>query len=397
MKILHVISSLSPRSGGPTTVILTLAQEQARQGHDVVICATNADNPSGTLPVKTDRPLYYNGVTIWYFSIYYFFPLCISKTLIKWVNNNIRSFDIVHVHGLYRFPPTYSAWKSKSVGIPFIIRPHGNLDPFLMKQSRYCFPLKKIYEHLFDIPNLNHAAAIHYTSDEEAQQALPLGLSSKPMVMPNGIDWQSYKHLPSKGIFRHSIGITKRQKLVLFLGRINFKKGLDLLIPALGHVSKKIPDVHLAIVGPDNDHYLEKVRQWCKAQHIEANVSFVGYLDPDKAREAYIDANIFVLPSYSENFGMTVVEAMACGCPVIISDRVNIWKDVKKADAGLVVGLDSQELAGAITKMLTDMQSSQAMGLRGRQAAAMKYAWPPIVRQLTEAYCELIKTAQCPH
>ena len=162
------------------------------------------------------------------------------------------------------------------------------------------------------------------------------------------------------------------------------------MIPAMRLVAQKIPDVHLAIVGPDNDHYKEKVKHWCKTQHIENKVSFEDFLDFEATKQAYVDADLFVLPSYTENFGMVVVEAMACGCPVIISNRVNIWREIQQANAGLVVDLDIRKLAEAITRTLTDKEAASEMGLRGRKAAEKKYAWPDIVKQLTGVYEELI-------
>ncbi len=277
------------------------------------------------------------------------------------------------------------------VGVPYLIRPHGSLNPLLYKQSHYSLALKRLYERLFEFPNLNNASAIHYTSNAELNSALFLGINSTPVVISNGIDWPPYHHLPENGAFRKQLNLDKNAPLILFLGRINFVKGLDLLIPALARIARSIPDVHLSVVGPDNDDYGRNVKKWCQNQQVENNVSFEGYVSPDIARQAYVDADVFVLPSYTENFGMTVVEAMACGCPVVISDRVNIWRDVHDAGAGLVVGLNSDQLAEAIVKLLKDKDAATAMGQRGRHTAKKKYAWPNIVGQLTGVYQELIK------
>ena len=165
MRILHVIQNMSPRHGGPVTVLKALARAQALAGLDVTLCTTNEDCPVGKLDVPNHAPVIEDGVIIWYHRVN-FFPLVFSITLAKWLKREIAGFDIVHIHGLYRFPSTYAAWCARKGRVPYLIMPHGSLDPFLYKQSRYSLLLKRIYERLFDIPNLSHAAAIHYTAEE---------------------------------------------------------------------------------------------------------------------------------------------------------------------------------------------------------------------------------------
>ena len=135
---------------------------------------------------------------------------------------------------------------------------------------------------------------------------------------------------PPRVTFASELRLNDQTPLVLFLGRINFKKGLDLLVPAFGRVVQKHPDARLAVVGPDNEGYGLKVRRWCEEQGIQDKVFFVDHLGFEKVKEAYVDADVFVLPSYTENFGLTVVEAMACGTPVVISDQVNIWREFRR-------------------------------------------------------------------
>jgi len=392
MRILHVIQNMSPRHGGPVTVLKALARAQAHAGLDVALCTTNEDCPAGKMDVRNHAPVIEDGVTIWYHRVN-FFPLVFSVTLAKWLKKEIAGFDIVHIHGLYRFPSTYAAWCARKRRIPYLIMPHGSLDPFLYKQSRYSLLLKRIYERFFDIPNLNHAAAIHYTAEEEAERTAFLGLCAKPVIVPNGIDWEFYKNLPARGFFRGRLGLNDKTPLVLFLGRINFKKGLDLLVPAFSQVLQEYPGARLAIVGPDNEGYGFKVRLWCGEQGITDKVLFVDYMGPEEVKQAYVDADVFVLPSYTENFGMTVVEAMACACPVVISDQVNIWREIQEEEAGLVVGLEPREIANAICRVLADKDAAKVMGSRGRMAAEERYAWPRIVEQLTEIYQGLIEDA----
>jgi len=369
-------------------VVRALSRYQARYRINVTVCTTLWDNTSDTR--TTDKPeTFDNGVTFKYFQAWS--PLLFSFSMNKWFCENLRSYDIVHIHGLYRFPVTSAAWWARKVGVPYLIRPHGSLDPFFYKQSRYNVFLKRIYERFFDFPNLNHASAIHYTNKEEQQRAAFLKLNAKPVIIPNGIDWENYLRLPPTGSFRRYLGIDSQTPLVLFLGRMNFVKGLDLLVPAFCGVVQQHPDARLAVVGPDNENYCSMVRRWCVEQGILNHVFFVDHFGLEKVKEAYVDADVFVLPSYTESFGLTVVEAMACGTPVIISNQVNICQEVQEAGAGIVVRLDSREVADAICRLLADQWAAKAMGTCGRVAAKKSYTWPRVVKQLTQVYKALIE------
>ena len=174
--------------------------------------------------------------------------------------------------------------------------------------------------------------------------------------------------------------------VVLFLGRLNFKKGLDLLIPAFDQLRRSHRDAHLAIVGPDSEGYGAKVRGWVRERNLGESVHFVDHLDGGEVLEAYVDADVFVLPSYTENFGLTVVEAMASGTPVIISDRVNIHREIAAAGAGLVTRCDADEMTEAIISLLRDAGRRQEMGEAGRRTARERYNWPPIIQALTREY-----------
>ena len=395
LNILHVVSIVAPSYGGSGIASLLMAQNQAKAGHKVAIYTTNVDFPSGTHIEPSNEPVIKNGVLIWHFSVQ-FRPFLVSIPFWMRLRGTIMSYDIIHIHGLYRFPVMSVALLARRVGVPYLIMPHGSLDPFLFNQSQHSLILKKISEKLLDFPNLNHAAAIHYTTKTEAERAALLGLRAKPIVVPNGIDWRIYKDIPLKGPFRRRLGLSDQTPLVLFLGRINFIKGLKLLVPAFSQVAQEYPNARLAIVGPDNEGYGAKVRRWCTEQRIEEKVLFLDYLEPVEVKQALVDADVFVLPSYTENFGLTVVEAMACKTPVVISDQVNICREVQTAGAGILVKLDPCALAKAISLILSDTSASQAMGDRGRDLAVKNYAWPSIVTQLTEIYQELIDERSSP-
>lgn len=390
MKILHVVSAMDPAMGGPTRVVSDVARIQAEMGHSVHVCTTtHASKGSKRFGVAAIEALLSREVVLHCFDVD-FIPLLWSRKMHCWLRERLRDFDIVHVHGLYRFPPTYAARRARRLGVPYIVRPHGNLDPYLFRQSSRSVLLKRLYERWFDFPNLKAASSIHYTTEDERDRTAFLGFETPNFIVPNGIDGTRYATLPARGAFRKRLDIGE-SPLVIFLGRINFKKGLDLLVPAFAEVLVRHPAARLAIVGPDNERYGQMVRKWVYERHIDEQVHFVGPLDGIEAIEALVDADVFTLPSYTENFGITVVEAMACGTPVVISDQVNIHREVEAAGGGLVVPCSAKALGQALSSLLDDPESARCMGKAGRQAALLRYSWPSIVKELTGHYRLIIK------
>jgi len=245
--------------------------------------------------------------------------------------------------------------------------------------------LKRIYERWFDLPNLHAAGAIHYTADEERERASFLNLQAPSFVVPNGLDWSRYCELPARVALRTQWGLGDAP-VVLFLGRLHFKKGLDLLIPAFDLLRQRVLGVQLVIAGPENDDYGREVRNWVRERGLHNCAHFVGPLEGQDVLQAYVDADVFALPSYTESFGMTVAEAMACALPVVISDQVNIHAEVSSAGAGLVTRCDADEVARALEALLSNAERRCTMGEAGRRLVQARYTWPAIVEALTSEY-----------
>ena len=386
MRVLHVIQAWSMKFGGICTVVRDLVHEQAQAGVEVTVATTNIDTPrGGVLDVPVNQPVTWKCATIHCFPVQCV-TLMFSTQLMSYLRLHCAEFDIIHIHGLYRFPPTYAAYQARKQGVPHIIMPHGSLDPYLYKRSTWgSVLLKRGYERLFDIPNLNHANSIHYTAEEERRRASFLGLKAPSFVIPNGLNWDNFEQLPSRGAFRSKLELGD-EPLVLFLGRLHFVKGLDLLVPAFAQVHQHCPEARLAIVGPDNDNYGNQVKSWVREQRLEQSVFFVDALDGAEVIQAYVDADVFVLPSYTEIFGMTVVEAMACKLPVVISDQVNIHNEVTESGGGLVTHCDVDEVAKGIAGLLGDADKRRSMGEAGRTFVRQQYSLDRIVARLAKEY-----------
>lgn len=386
MKILHVIANLAPRYGGPSKACVEMARATARLGHQVSIFTTNQDGPT-ELDVPVDRPVFKDSVEIRYFPIQFPRFFSTSWPMARALQDILPEFDIVHIHSLYLFHGAVAAYYCRKYGIPYLIRPHGTLDPYLYKRHRL---RKNIVESLFENRNLQHAAAIHFTTEEEKELAQPYVFGIPGIVIPNGIDISEYENLPDAGTFRTQYPELKDKKIVLFLGRLNFKKGLDILTQAFAMVAEKREDVRLVIAGPDNDGYGKQVKSWLQETGVLDRVLFTGMLQGRDKLAALRDADLFVLPSYSENFGIAVVEAMASGIPVVISDKVNIWREVKKYGAGKIVSCDAEQFAEAIIEILQNDDQTRRMGENGRELVSDFFQWDKIAVRLEEEYGKIL-------
>lgn len=386
MKVLHVIANLAPRYGGPSKACREMAAAVATLGHQVDIYTTNQDG-DGKLPVSLDRPVEENGISIYYYPIQRPRFWGTSLPLARKLGRNIGQYDIVHIHSLYLFHDLVAGRLCQKNCIPYLIRPHGSLDPYLYRRHRL---RKRLIELCFQNRVIKGAAAVHYTTEEEMHLAQNYISGVRGVVVPNGLKVDEYQDLPPKGSFRNKYPHIGGGRLLLFMGRVNFKKGLDLLVPAFAKVALEQPDIHLVIAGPDNEGYGRNVRRWLKEQGVVRSATFTGMLQGQDKLAALRDADIFILPSYTENFGISVLEAMACEVPVILSDKVNLWREVKTAEAGVICSTDVQDVAAAIKTLLDDSKLRMRMGRAGKELVVNNYQWSIVARKMESVYRSIV-------
>jgi glycosyltransferase involved in cell wall biosynthesis len=267
--------------------------------------------------------------------------------------------------------------------VPYLVTPHGMLDPWSLSQSRW---KKRLYLAWRLRSNLRHARAIHFTTRTESDLVAPLRLGPPGFVETLGVDLAEFEQLPSKGAFRQRYSLGDRP-LVLFLGRVHPKKGLDLLIPAFD--AARLDDAVLVIAGPDADGYRARVEADIAARLLQGRVVFTGMLRGRDRVEALADADLFVLPSYQENFGIAVVEALAAGTPVLISDQVNIWQDIIEGSVGAVVRTDVNPLAAELRRWMTDATLRREAADRARPFVWQRYDWRQIATRWTGHYARI--------
>lgn len=369
---------------------LELCEQLAKRGNQVSIFTTNLDFPARVIDVSIHKKVQISGVEIQYFPVQ-FRPWVYSHGLGKELRLRLKTFDIVHIHGLYRYPQTIAAHYARKHAVPYIVRPHGSLDPFLYSNRRNrC--VKRIYECLIEFRNLNRASAIHFTTKEERRLARFLDLKADAVIIPNGIFPDRYMVLPLRGSFREKHGLDGK-RIILHLGRINFKKGLDLLVKSFSMIAERCNDCVLVIAGPDNEGYSDVVKQWIREEGIEDRVLFPGMLYGVEVLEAFVDSDVFALPSYTENFGIAVVEAMACGVPVAISDKVNIWREVAENGAGKVASCDADRFADIMLELLDNPEAARQMGDKGKALVKERYQWSKVAAAMEDAYRSIISSA----
>jgi glycosyltransferase involved in cell wall biosynthesis len=301
------------------------------------------------------------------FSKWSFSPAMINQTA-----SYARRADIVLLQSLYSFPVLLGYLLSQRYRKPYCLWPHGALAPFLWHKS---VSRKRIYEKLVARHILNQAAAIVFSSEGEREEVQFLRLKAPSVIIPHGFDTRPYEHLPERGAFRADFLQGHTGPVVLFLSRLNIKKGLDVLVRSFAQLIKRVPDARLAIVGnSDPISFQQRIQTWLREYGVTKSAVLTGPLYGLAKLQAFADADIFVLPSYEENFGSVIFEAMASRIPVVISDTLNYASEVEGYEAGLVVRRDSQEFALASLKLLTDAALRQRMGRNGLQLARA-YSW----------------------
>jgi glycosyltransferase involved in cell wall biosynthesis len=385
VKILHVIADLAPASGGPAKACFEMARAVARRGHQLAVYTTDSGIPPGSVP-PAGAPQVRDGVTLRWFPLQQPRRWLASWPLRRALMAEVGGFDLVHVHSLYLFHD-WAAWHAcRRAGVPYILRPHGSLDPYIHRRHR---ARKAVFDHWFQDRMLAGAAAIHYTAADEMRLAAPFVQGAPGFVVPNGLELADYAALPPRGSFRRRHPGLGDAPIVLFLGRLNFKKGLDLLADAFGRLGPRAGEARLVIAGPDGG-YRRETEAFVDRAGIRDRTIFTGLVQGADKLAVLADSDFFVLPSYSENFGIAVVEAMACGLPVVISDQVNIWREIEGDGAGLVTPCEAGAVADAIARLLADPELRRRMGAAGRASVAQRYSWDKVGEQLEAAYARIL-------
>ena len=379
MNILHLISGLAAQSGGPQVALAGFAANQKQAGLDVTIAYTWVDDADRDL----ESSIVEAGVRV--------VAIGPAAGPTKWhrdtrriVGELIGQADVIHIHGVWESLLHEAAAASRRLGKPYVFTPHGMLEPWSLQQKWWKKTLYLIWRLRQD---LNRAAAIHYITDSEQQLVRPLRLKAPAIIEPIGLDFDEFDNAPPRGSFRGRLPNLADKSIVLFLGRLHHKKGLDLLVNAVAGLDQ---NVALVIAGPDSDGYKAEMQRLIDAAGLGKRAVFVGMLKGADRIAAFQDADLFVLPSRQENFGIAVVEAMAAGTPVLISDQVGLSSEIRAAGVGSVVPLDVAKIRDEIRRLLANPELRGETGARAAKFARDRYRWREIVDRWTNHYQRMI-------
>ncbi len=375
---------MSPKYGGPAN-IPGLLRGLIRHGVDTTLVTTDND-PDGRLDVPLNIPVVRDGVPhvfhhVWPIAARFGF----APSLLSTLKRTVPSYDLVHIHWLYNFACVAAARAAVAAGVPFVVQPRASLDPHMRRKNEI---VKRMYLATIGRPLLTRAAAVVFTADEE--RTLASYSPRRPeWVIPNGLDLKMYERLPPRGAFRVAFPALDGPFL-LFLGRISRQKGLDLLLRAFQHLLKTRPALRLVLAGPDHEGYAADVHTLARELGVADRVLFAGLITGEVKLAAFVDADLFVLPSYAENFGGVIIEALACGLPVVISDQVNIHRELSIADAATVVPCSTDAVAAGIEAALADTGNRRRIAVLGPSLVRERYGWDAIVPTLIGHYKETI-------
>ncbi len=377
LRILQVIPTYYPavRYGGPIRSVHGLSAALVRRGHEVHVFTTSVDGDKDS-DVEIGRAVDIDGVQVTYFKVPALRRLYWSPAMGERLRRVVADYDVVHLHSVYLWPTWAAARAAERARVPYLIAPRGSLiDELICRKSRW---LKKAWIALIEQRSLARAAGLHVTSDLEGAEAQALGLRLPEIFcVPNGVSWPA-THAPLEA--GPLAGLPR--PYALFLSRINWKKGLDRLIRAW----QSVPDLTLVIAGNDEDGYQRGLEGLAVAAGIADRVRFVGPVSDEHKWALYEAAEMFILPSYSENFGNVVAEAMAMKCPVIVTPEVGLAPFIVETGAGVVCDGEPPILARAICMLHADATLRREMGAKGKEAVTDRLSWDAVAAHMERVY-----------
>ena len=377
MRVLYVMAGLAIESGGPPRVVASLTKPLGRLGVECTVYAPapRSDTDNLVWPEAADVRLFPRGrlARLWPGH---------SPQMARELRASVGRFDIVHIHELWHYPHYAAARASQRAGRPYVVSPLGTVGPRALRQKAW---KKRPYSALVQRRLLRASAAVHAMTPVEAADARCFQPpSSRVAVIPLGVDPGAFSALPPREVFERAHPETAGKQVVLFMGRLNAVKGLDILVPAFARAARGRDDLLLVIAGPD-DGYQAQTARLIRDAGLSGKAALVGALHGDDRLAALARADVFVLPSYSEGFSVAVLEALAAGCPVVITHNCN-FPEVAAAGAGLVVEPDAGQVADALSRILDHPELAREMSLRARALIEEHYTWDRIAALFVDLY-----------
>ena len=370
---LTVVSHLDPRYGGLSSVVPQLSSRIAATHQFEIDLAAFCEE--GELYSSVSYPEL--SVTEW------------PTRRATWIRNRtlrnrfhalVNAADGIHIHGLWEQSTAIAAPTARALRKPYILSAHGMLERWALSNKRL---KKQIYAALFERANVRGAACLHALTHAEAADYRRFGAKGPIAIIPNGV---TIPPTIDPSLFLSQFPALSGKKILLFLGRIHFKKGLDLLIQAWSNLASTFPEAHLVLAGPDFEGTRARIEKLVTEKKLSLSVHFTGMLRHDLKWSALAASEGFVLPSYSEGLSVSVLEAMGVGLPVIVTEQCNL-PEVKELDAGWYIQSDVSQLTSAIREFLANSaEANSTIGSRGRDLVLERYNWATVADKMAELY-----------
>lgn len=379
MRVLHVIPSVSAVHGGPSQVLSLMEQALCAAGMSVTTATTDDDGPTRRLGRDACPPEVHCARRIYFRKWFDFYK--IAPAMLPWLWRHVGTFDIVHIHSLFSFTSVAAALMANGRGVPYIIRPLGTLSQYGLTQRRPW--LKKLSLALLERRILCHAAAVHFTSKMEWEEAKRMNLAIRGTVIP--LAAQAERRGNAKRLL-HDYPILGDHQIVLYLSRLDPKKNIEGLLRAFAAVRSRQDNVVLLIAGDGQPEYTRDLKRLSEMLGVEAYVVWLGHVTGPLKAAAFAAAQVYVLPSLSENFGVAGVEAMLAGLPCVLGRAVAIAEQSTPAGASITVSPEPESIALALVELLANKSRREAMGRRAHQFAKREYSVQTMANRLTALY-----------
>lgn len=384
MKVLHVIPSMARAHGGPSRAMRMI--EQALLGHGIVMetASTDDDGAGGRNGHRSGELISEDGAMRRYFrktaNTYK-----VSFAFAHWVLRHARAYDLIHLHAMFSFTSTVTAWAARLAGVPYVVRPLGTLGVYGLTQRRPW--LKRLSMSLVEGPILRHAAAVHFTSVAEQLEVESLGYPIRGAVIPLAVQ---AREAPTANILPVRFPQLMGQRHVLYLSRLDPKKNVEGLLGAIALCKDSLPGVQWLIAGDGTPTYVARLRELADQLDIADRVIWAGHLDGQEKTAAFAFADLFVLPSYSENFGIAAAEALQAGLPVVLGKGVALAEQVESAGAGKAVDTQPESIASAMLAYLQDPAARALASTNALVLVAAEFSLERVGNQLADLYTTIL-------